>query len=531
MAALGVRRNRENGLAQRLLALVVAAGLLAGCTDAGEERQSATSAPSKSDTVVGPTGGTVELIDGAVLVVPAGALVESVEVTAATFDDPLELPAGVTAGVIVDVDLGGVQPTKPVTLTFDAADPGSLTGDAGAVVGYHLGPEGPEFLPAILDAEAGTVSVETDSLSPLGFLRIDAGMIRSEAFSAMSAYFGDAVFSVPDPKCDREEEARTGGWSIDSSDSPTLKWCLGMDGDDRVLVIANNRRYPLIVEVPRNVTLKNRSERGFAARVSEAALRDDWIVLDGGGTASWTINQSEGSSIKFRTDFDGLAQAVTSLEVSADWLATLLAKASGGKSGGTAVLLGLIESSGCLRTLIDNTDDQSSFGADDIAKLLTSCLSFDTLAKFAGRFGAAILLAPVGLVLGTGSYFVGAWEGFTNSISGKVNYEILIARAERAVGCSPLTEGPTCPVVRAAEIMSAFAVAWNQGGDWQRYVDGVMESNVPNSMPESIGSYTCLPHGNPNQYQCDFTSSTGRYYALFDRSSMRITWIQGTHGG
>ncbi|MGB3674221.1 MAG: hypothetical protein WA988_07275, partial [Candidatus Nanopelagicales bacterium] len=350
---------------------------------------------------MGPEGGTVELAADVRLVVPSGALSETVEVSAAELPQPSELPEGVTAERILNIQLDGVAPTKPVRVQFSGVDADSLAGPEGAAVGYHEGPDGVEFLDADVDVDKKTVTVETSSLSPLGYLRISSDKVREQLGGVLRTSLGDAVFGVDDPKCEGEDEARGDGWTVNSTDSRTVKWCMGMDEGDRVITLANNRRYPLVVRPPGGTTLRDRSDRGFAARVSEATLPNDRVVLGGGEDATWVLEQEPGISGTFQAELDGLAQSVVSIEVAAEWLELFASKVPRGKSATKDTLLAVVENSGCLGALVDQTDSESSFGGADIAKLVLECLSYDNLREWVGTFGANLLIAPVGLTFGT----------------------------------------------------------------------------------------------------------------------------------
>jgi hypothetical protein len=330
---------------------------------------------------------------------------------------------------VLDVTAGS-EPKAPVTVVFDVDDAALLEPDSGLFVGYHEGADGPEYLPAEVDAAARTVSVETASLSPIGWLHIDASGVRGQFKKVLDEFFGGAFEGAPTPKCDNEDAARTEGWSITSSSYDTVAWCFGIEDGKHIVDVVNKRRYPLIVDVPAGATFVSRSDRGFAERVSESLLPDDQLVLAGGAEATWAVEPAPGRTLAFKTDFDGLAQAIGSVEVAAEWLAVFAAKVPGGPKGGKAALLAAIENSGCLKALVGNTDASNSFDAGDVFDLVQSCLGYSTLKAWGGSFFAAVIAAPVALVFGTADYFRGAWQGFTNSLSGKVRYEIKVSRAK-----------------------------------------------------------------------------------------------------
>lgn len=389
------------------------------------------------------------------LVVPAGAIDREVTVEASVTPWFGELPEGVAGGPVVDVELDA-EPAEPVTLVFEAR---GISAD-DVVVGFHDHDGEVAYPEAVLDPAAATVSITAEELSLFSFLKISGAGVRDQLKKVLDAYFG-GVGGPAAPDCSGEEEARSEGWTVSSDDHDLVQWCFGIRDGARVLTVVNTRRYPLIVDAPSGAEVVDRGETGFAERVLARTLPVDRTMLSAGGMATWRVDVPEGGSAEFRTEFDGFAQALASVDVSAQWLATFMSKLPGSKHPGKQALLTVMDSSGCLGSLLDNADATSSFDAGDVTKLVAGCLSPEVIAKWTGGFAATVLAAPVALVFGTGDYFVGAWQSLTNLLSGADRYRVTIARS---IPPPPTTVDPQLRSFGdVTELVDAFVFAWIKG--------------------------------------------------------------------
>ena len=147
------------GLVSAALALV-----LIGCGD------DAASCPLVEGTgtaqqLIGPTGGTLELIGGGKLEIPAGALDEDVMISITELDDPKPLPLGLDpAGKAIAFEPHGTVFNSPVTLTVPIKETET---DLSQVRAMKLDDDEDDSWTTVLDGEKtpGKITLETTSFS------------------------------------------------------------------------------------------------------------------------------------------------------------------------------------------------------------------------------------------------------------------------------------------------------------------------------------------------------------------------------
>jgi hypothetical protein len=525
-----VSRNQRR---LRIVPLIAVALLTAGCTGTGSDG----GAPTATEPAIGSAGGTATLVGGAKLIAPAGAVETEAKITSKRTASPSGLPPEITESVVIDIELS-TELAAPVDVIFPVNDRSLLDPARGVIVGYHEGASGAEYLPATVNEVNSTVTITTNSLSPLGWFHIDTSAVREQLGKVFDSMFGGFFEDAPTPECEMESEALEGGWSISSSTFDTVDWCFGIEDDRRVVNIVNTRRYPLMIDAPRSADLLSRSDRGFTARISESALPENDLVLEPGAEARWSVDPEPGVASTFRTNFDGLAQAIGSVEVAVEWIEAFASKLPGGPRGGKEALLRVIEESDCLLALGGLTDSENSFDAGDAFDLVKGCLSRDTLKAWGGTIFGTVVAAPIGLIFGTADYFRGAWQAGVNTISGKVRYEISVSRgvagnnSSAACGNLMTEDGPigttiiagTTTCAQARRILGCILVAGNCT------IAGDYESGW------TVEGWECeieTAEGNLNGYTCrspdGIVVATGPPIGLDDIRAFVGTWNQ--HAG
>lgn len=396
--------------------------LVAGCTNSSK---SDSSRQTTNPGTVGSNGGVVELGNGVQLRIPAGAVTSPTLVKVKRAEPRMALPDGVS-GEIYEVTLDGSL-NKPVEVVM-TVDPQDLEAGTADFVGYDGTKSGAEFVEAKARSQGRLRAFSAESVSTLGFLRVDGASLRKQLKTFMEAYFGGAVTDPTDPQCAEADKAKSDGWTVTSSDGERIKWCLGLENGKRVLEVANTRRYPQTVSVSSGGTLLRRSDQALAGWLSDLTLGPETISLAGADTAAFTLAPAEGKDVVVAAEFDGLAHALTSIEVSTEWLALFAVKFGGANPSKSATgLREAIQSSGCLKPLLQNAAGAKEFDSADGFELLAGCLDYDTLKGVFGAGLAAVVVLPVGLVFGTGDYFRGSFQSLADSL--KDPYRIKVARA------------------------------------------------------------------------------------------------------
>lgn len=90
----------------------------------------------------------------------------------------------------------------------------------------------------------------------------------------LNGYFGGVTFSTKPPRCAGEQDVRTAGYSVRSSSSDVLHWCLGTSqGNKAQLKVALNRRYPLVATMGPNLTVTSTSGGEFPVWLGQTATK------------------------------------------------------------------------------------------------------------------------------------------------------------------------------------------------------------------------------------------------------------------
>lgn len=238
------------GWRARCVAVLVAIGMLAGCTDSG----SAPTSPSSnrvsvnSDITASAGGVTVSIPAGAV---PAGTSLTMSQGPVVGFDIP---PSGLeVASALTSVSISS-EPTLPATVTFPA--PPGLSNQERPVVVWQdsASPGGWRFVPTGWAPGNSTVVATVDHFSAGFIARIDIDALARTAAHHISDY-ASGRSGVAQPSCGDEAGARAAGVKVTSDSGDTVKWCFGLQGGKQVLRIANNRRTFTEIDFPSTWTV------------------------------------------------------------------------------------------------------------------------------------------------------------------------------------------------------------------------------------------------------------------------------------
>ncbi len=257
---------------------------------------------------VSPDGETVLEVDGGpVVVIPAGSVSARGTLVVTTTGEAPALPEAMAGTTPWSIHLEGAELIGPATLTFSLTE----TGDVGAVLAYYDDVSGEwlaEESAEVVDGERVTVQVTHFSWwNPFSW---SWGKAREWVSNGLSKI---ALANAQQPTCEGEDAARA-AVSVTSDDGSRVKWCLGVEGGQSVMRLANNRPYAVTVAVPTGWTQHGvPSPRlglwdGIAAFVSDGTLSSSYTVL--GASQTVTYRAGLGSGGDFRVQVDGLAQTV-----------------------------------------------------------------------------------------------------------------------------------------------------------------------------------------------------------------------------
>ncbi len=205
-----------------------------------------------SDPPAPDRGKTLSLKGGVTLTAPAGSLPAGAKISARPATEHSNLGPELLEVASIDV-VTTKQPTMPVTLTIPV--PRSSYANLPAAIDLHVPvvhqpDEKPqELLEGTLDRLAGTVTVTTTSLSPFGVHLPSLDALNQQILKIVNGITGSVFFNANDPSCSGEKAVRNAGYTITSTSSRTVKWCLGQDSKGQP--DAPGRREPAL-PAPRN---------------------------------------------------------------------------------------------------------------------------------------------------------------------------------------------------------------------------------------------------------------------------------------
>jgi hypothetical protein len=112
-----------------------------------------------------------------------------------------------------------------------------------------------ELVPVPVTVDGGRAIVRTSHFSNW-FVDFLVG-VREQALRALDTLYSPLATGLK-PECAKEEEARSGGVSVNAEDGhQRVLWCLGMEDNRRVLKVVNTRSYAVSVDVTPGLVLRN----------------------------------------------------------------------------------------------------------------------------------------------------------------------------------------------------------------------------------------------------------------------------------
>lgn len=416
MASAGRPQPRAiSGRIRLLLGCVLAlAALLAGCTTTTSdthEASSTTAVYAPSTTATRPPSSTAR---GAVVTgLPAS---RRVTVT----DEGQTADPGKDARFASHIfDLGPSGPlVAPATVILALTHP-VAAGTSVVVATRERGVHRWSYLPATLTGDRAHARFTTRHFSLFGVLVLNL----KDALMAFKIDFIDGIDSgatstdTPKPSCDNEVAARSDGYTVTSSSTDTLYWCLGVDATgSRYLKVTDHRRYPLEVTHPNMDVETDRVDWGQFSSLSRLISGQDAIIAPD-RTVVFNADLSSGGSEGISTQMDGLGQSLYALQTAVETLVSILTR-FGATAGAGALKVA--------NTLLSIHSCASAMGQGSGA-LITSCFSPADILEALGVKG--LLLAPLMATGAMFSFFRSEWNALVDQFNNHDQYALAIKRA------------------------------------------------------------------------------------------------------
>jgi hypothetical protein len=436
-----------SGQLLRPVALVVVISL-AACSGGG----------ASSEEGSGRRARTIDAGNGVTIVAPEGSLDARALVTArAATAVPAEAPPGfVPASPPVALNISGGSLHGPVSVRFPVAPAvlADIPADAGRnvpVIHVH-GNEHPDLVLGTLDRNAGVITVQTNEFSIFSPLVASTQQLASKVGEIANGFFGDLFPQVATVACTDESGARADGWSIASSDGPTVRWCFGRTGDERELRVANGRRYALSFALSDNIGVVGDAPLTISTGVSRAlddALGAHTVVVGPGALATLVPKLATDGIATVHASYDGLAQSISTLQLAAELLAAIAARLPGSSKGAQAAL-DAIDAGQCAPKLLELAADVTS--ASKVGAMVAACLNPNALVSGAAAVLLAGTLATISSVI---AFFITSAQALFDQVRGQSDYTIAVSRTS-------LTESQILNSSVPAGVCGDDSVGWKQ---------------------------------------------------------------------
>lgn len=356
-------------------------------TEAVEPPTTEAPIPGPSDDTEAPDG----VFDaGHGVIVVSDDIIGSVTATPVSVPPPFDGTTWLTQ--VVDLSLEGTfDGTAEVRLPL-------LSGidDDTIVIGAHA--QGPEaaFEALLARVDGDHVVISTTSFSRFGGLGTSATQMidtmRREIFDPLAA---DLTARAEHPSCVNEDEARTDGYSIGSSDGPTVYWCFGSVDGQRILKVTNNRRYPLLLSATGMTVQEPPPPMAGAARLAHGFTAGH-VALGPRTTVVYGIELEPGARATVTTEWDGVAASFYQLQVGVETVVAILTRFGVGGPKVSEVVGTVLDVGGCAELMLDVNGIRGG-------ELLTRCLSGRVLREALGWRG--VLAGAVFTTASVASYF------------------------------------------------------------------------------------------------------------------------------
>ncbi|WP_345420872.1 hypothetical protein [Pseudonocardia xishanensis] len=223
--------------------------------------------------------------------------------------------------------------------------------------------------------------------------------------------------------------AKQSDYTVKSSTTDVVRWCVGQDGGKVRLKVVLNRRYPELASMSSNLSVESNTvgEIGapLTAQLATTTFDRGRITLVPGGTAVLNVDLQPGETARFHTEYDGFAQSLIQLQLGLELTEKIVEIVYGKGASGFGEM-----TPECMSKIVDvatNADDSERVGS-----MLETCVNPETMLE--GLTGRAVEFAQNFVVplLKTSAFVHASANAFADIVRGKDKYDIVIARAKTA---------------------------------------------------------------------------------------------------
>ena len=268
-------------------------------------------------------------------------------------------------------------------------------------------------IPATVSGKGRYATVRVSHLSLFSFFGVDAAaLLREVKQGVIDGLLGGATAEASPPRCANEHAARSNGYAIQSTNGSTVYWCFGIENNERVLKVVNNRRYALLVAHPGLSVISPGSFHLEAATLARIGSGNR-TVLAPRDEAVFKADLAAGGRAGITTDFDGLSQSLFQLQFGVDTAVSIATKLKIFK--GTAIDV--------FKTFLDLRSCASAIGGTG-GEIIQKCFTPSQIIKAFGFKG--LLLAPLMIAGPFLAFFRSEFNSLGDQLNGRSHYAILV---------------------------------------------------------------------------------------------------------
>lgn len=440
-----LERRRPSPMA--VLAIAIVSSFVAGAATGwviwrGDDAPTSASEPtlvSTTTTTVAPeptapglvdaaVGGSVEVFPGATVIVPAGAISGDGLLSA----EPAALPAPVgsvlvPAGPLFDLELEGAELTAPVTVQVELGDqiplvPADVPEELPTVFALHWTGDEWEQLSVTYDPATGLASFDTTSFSIFGIFTIAWDVVKEAAEQILEGLTGGLLRSVSDPACARAADE----WGVRASSGPML-WCSQDSGEGHELNLVNKERYAVLVSWTEGATDTTSSQGDIASQISDLLASGRATVVGPGRDITIRVDPPTDQAT-VQVEYDGLAQGLTAVLVSAEILAWVHAKVPFTSSKTVEEILSKLHLVECFTGAGIDVGEIAAEPFTAVTDLVRECFGTEALTEMFGSLIGTIFGGIVALIGSTISFFIGSGTALWDILRGEADQTFNITK-------------------------------------------------------------------------------------------------------
>ena len=254
-----------------------------------------------------------------------------------------------------------------------------------------------DFAVVVMDLEGALQSFRDDILA-----RLDSSVNRN----------------VKKPECEETEEARKDGYSVVATKGrKTAYWCLGMDGDKRVLKVVNRRVVPIQLAHADAPEVAPAVQPAKAWAPWAGSVADEATFLTPGKTVTYDVDLEPTQRALVTATSDSTAQSLLALQATTAALASRQNGFGGKRVKSVDIVARLVARPSCAKALGQGSD-----------KLLAGCFSRQKVNAIFGSTG--LLLSQLTTAPVTKAFLRQQFKAVALDAQKSVKQNILVRRAK-----------------------------------------------------------------------------------------------------